>query len=135
MKLFLLGVISIMMVSCGNPETYVVADNSQVDNLSKEIVDIRIRLMALETSDVEMQSHIEDVVERLVVLEMAESVISVIDPCPLIMSTMGYKEMLFEMSSGVIIGYFESGSKRFLTEIKRGVSYRTTDDRECIFTL
>jgi hypothetical protein len=134
MKILLLLTLTVL-ASCGNPEAYVIADNSQITNIQNELDRLKIQITALELSDSNTQDDIEALIARIVALETATPVISVIDPCPLVASNSGYKEMLFELSDGKVIGYFESGSKRFLTEIKRGVSYQTTDDRACIFTL
>ena len=131
----LLILTTLFLASCGNPETYVVSDNSQLISIQNELNQIKLKIAALELSDSNAQLEMEDLIARIVALETATPVIDVLDPCPLIPSNSGYKEMLFELSNGTVIGYFESGSKRFLTEIKRGVNYQTTDDRACIFTL
>lgn len=134
MKTLLLLTLTIL-ASCGNPETYVVADTSQITNIQNELDRLKLQITALELSGNNTQDDIEALIARIVALETATPVIGVIDPCPLVASNSGYKEMLFELNDGRVIGYFESGSKRFLTEIKRRVSYQTTDDRACIFML
>ncbi len=134
MKTLLLFTLTIL-ASCGNPEAYIITDNSQITNIQNELDRLKLQITELELSDSNTQDEIDALIARIVALETATPVIGVIDPCPAIASNSGYKEMLFELSDGKVIGYFESGNRRFLTEIKRGVSYQTTDDRACIFTL
>lgn len=110
-------------------------DNTRFEAIQKELDRLRLQITALELSDNTTQDDMEALIARIVTLETATPVIGVVDPCPNVTSNSGYKEMLFELNDGTVIGYFENGNKRFLTEIKRGVSYRTTDDRACIFTL
>jgi hypothetical protein len=109
--------------------------NENLDQLRKELELVKLKLIALELSDEVDQLEMEALTARVIVLETTTPVIAVIDPCPNVTSNSGYKEMLFRLDNGTVIGYFENGNKRFLTEIKHGVSYRTTDDRQCIFTL
>lgn len=134
MKLLLL-LTTLSLVSCGNPEAYVKTDTTQIDSIQRELELVKLKLAALELSGSNTQDEMESLIARIVALETARPVIEVLDPCPNVESNSGYREMLFQLDDGKVIGYFESGSKRFLTEIKQGVSYRTTDDRHCIFTL
>lgn len=81
------------------------------------------------------QRQYQELIARIITLETNKPVISVMDPCPTIDSISGYKEMLFELEDGTVIAYFENGSRHFLTELIEGVTYQTTDDRACQFTL
>lgn len=126
---------SLLLLSCGKREIHTIVDNSQTASIQKELDDINLKIAEMELNSDNAQNEMEALIARIVTLETEEPVIAVLDPCPNVLSNSSYKEMLFELNNGTVIGYFENGNKRFLTEIKQGVSYQTTDDRACIFTL
>ena len=77
---------------------------------------------------------IDDIVDQLDTLEemLEKGVAEVIDPCG---DKSGYyDEVIIKLHDDTFIGYFESGSKRFLTVLKNG-NYRTTDEQKCRFTV
>jgi len=60
------------------------------------------------------------------------AILEIIDPCG---DNPGqFDEVLFRLSSGEVVAYFEQGSKRFLTVLNPG-NYRTTDTQNCNFTI
>lgn len=67
-------------------------------------------------------------------LELEDRVVGIFDPCPNVVST-DFTESFFQMSSGKLVAYFENGNTRFLTVLKTGTSYQTTDSRACVFSL
>lgn len=81
-----------------------------------------------------LQAQTTELVAKQAALELEDRVIGVFDPCPSVSSN-GFKESFFQMSSGKIVAYFEDGGKRFLTVLKTGTAYRTTDSRACTFTI
>jgi len=81
-----------------------------------------------------LQEQTTTLLAKQAALELEDRVVGIYDPCPLVVST-GFQESLFRMSSGKLVAYFEQGNKRFLTVLKTGLRYRTTDSRACIFTL
>jgi hypothetical protein len=81
-----------------------------------------------------LQSQTTILLIKQAALELEDRVVAIYDPCPLVSST-SFKESFFLMSSGRYVAYFEDGNRRFLSVLKTGVTYRTTDARACIFTL
>lgn len=67
------------------------------------------------------------------VANIPHSEVEIIDPCPTVNSN-SPKEKLLKIGSKYV-GYFEMGSKRFLTDLVKGVTYQTTDTRACIFSI
>lgn len=59
-------------------------------------------------------------------------VVGVIDPCG---DSPGFDEVLLKTKDGKYTGYFEQGSKRYLTVIQNGYSYVTTDGSNCHFSI
>lgn len=70
--------------------------------------------------------------ERIAELETQEKVVEFIDPCG---PTNGYDEVILRMNSGKLLAYFESGTQRYLTVLKKNQSYRTTDAQSCNFSV
>lgn len=62
---------------------------------------------------------------------LSKTIIGVIDPCG---NSSGYDEIILKTKDNKYIGYFEQGSKRFLTVLDNG-SYVTTDGSNCNFTV
>lgn len=60
------------------------------------------------------------------------AILEIIDPCG--DSPGEFDEIMFRLSSGELVAYFEQGSKRFLTVLNPG-NYRTTDKQSCRFTV
>lgn len=81
-----------------------------------------------------LQVQTTELLGKQAALELEDRVIGIYDPCPLVAST-SFKESLFQMSSGKLVAYFEDGNKRFLTVLKTGTAYRTTDSRACVFSI
>lgn len=81
-----------------------------------------------------LQGQTTALLAKQAALELEERVVAIYDPCPLVAST-GFTESFFLMSSGKYVAYFEEGGKRFLTVLKTGTAYRTTDKRACVFSL
>ncbi len=67
---------------------------------------------------------------RISQLESNENITDIIDPCG--DKANAFDEVILKTSSGKLMAYFESGSKRFLTILSNG-SYRTTDAQTCSF--
>jgi hypothetical protein len=65
-------------------------------------------------------------------IDGANAVLEIIDPCG---NNEGhFDEVILRLSTGDLLAYFESGSKRFLSIIDPG-NYRTTDAQRCYFTV
>lgn len=80
-----------------------------------------------------LQGATDNFIAQLAQLKAQDNVVVMIDPCPSVKSK-DYKEMLFKLESGALVAYFEDGGKRFLTVLTPG-NYRTTDSRQCNFTV
>lgn len=56
--------------------------------------------------------------------------VSIIDPCPTM--EVDYPELMLKIGD-MYVAYFQDGQMEFLTVLKSGVKYQTTDGRACIF--
>lgn len=65
-------------------------------------------------------------------LASEDTIVEQYDPCG---NGPGFDEVLLHTRSGKYLAYFESGSNRFLTVLQTNISYRTTDQQKCYFTL
>lgn len=117
-----------------------------VDNNSDSIQEIEDRLSGLETSlslvsqNINKVEYDQDIVENTIsmlqsdiaALQNKTTVREIIDPCG---DNLGqFDEVLILLDDGSIIGYFEQGDKRFLTQLPDG-NFRTTDNQQCNFTI
>lgn len=144
-KLFTLTTIVIMMTSCGKYAT--TGELAQVkrdlDETNKTVDDINTRLnryMILVDANTnaisetgydlsQLESNISDMNDKLELLEDSQPrIIDVYKPCP------NAKEVLLELDTGEMLGYFEKGNKRYLSILESG-RYRTTDGTNCHFTI
>lgn len=95
------------------------------EGLQSQIEALQAALDALEASVYELQS-------RAAELEARESIVEFIDPCGDMPGQ--FDEVLLRTSTGKLVAYFESGSRRFLTILTPG-AYRTTDAQSCLFSV
>jgi DNA repair exonuclease SbcCD ATPase subunit len=79
-----------------------------------------------------LNTTVSGLVSQLATLQSNNNVVAIFDPCPSVNAT--YKEMLFQMSDGTYVAYFENGGERFLTVVPSG-NYQTTDSRHCNFSI
>lgn len=92
------------------------------------------RVDALENDDNldALQQLIADNQARISVLENAQDIVEIIDPCG---DKPGhFDEVVLKLENGTFLAYFESGSKRFLTILRNGY-FRTTDVQRCSFRI
>lgn len=87
----------------------------------------------------QMQEHINN--QQVVInnhqvelanLAMQDGITELFDPCG---DAVGFDEVLLKTKSGSYIAYFESGSQRYLTVLKKNTNYRVTDGSNCYFTI
>lgn len=81
-----------------------------------------------------LQDQTTELAAKQAALELEDRVIGVFDPCPNF-KVSSFTESVFQMKSGKFVAYFEDGGKRFLSVLKTGTTYRTTDSRACTFTI
>lgn len=110
------------------------ADQAFTEELQNSIAEATANSNSLLAMIETLQGQTTTLLAKQAALELEDRVIGIYDPCPLVSST-GFKESLFRMSSGKLVAYFEDGSKRFLSVLKTNMTYRTTDSRACLFTL
>lgn len=109
-----------------------------IARLQQQVLDFNDYLQDLEAAT-ENNSQLIDVIEvqmaqaqaDIAELQTRSTVEEFIDPCG---DSAGFDEVLLWMSSGELVAYFESGSRRFLTILKDG-NYRTTDKQRCRFSV
>lgn len=113
--------------------------SNRVTELEKRLDDMYNNLSSLSTNIDNMEVD-QDILQQAIAINTANiatlesnlSVTQIIDPCG---DNAGqFDEVLLVMSNGDIIGYFEQGSKRFLSVLPNG-NYRTTDTQACNFTV
>jgi hypothetical protein len=90
-------------------------------------------ISTINTTNGTLQNSVNTLISQLAQLQLQESVVAIVDPCPTVSST-GYREYFFKMKSGKLVAYFENGNQRFLTTLTPG-NYRTTDSRACNFSV
>ena len=106
----------------GDLETRVNTYIVQVESNTRAITNHHINMGLLE-------SNLTDINTRLGVLETdTPRIVDVKPACE------GSKEVLLELDTGELLGYFEQGNKRYLTILEAG-TYRTTDSVGCTFTV
>ena len=150
MKTLLL--IATLLVSCARkaPKVYVTrideSNRQEYLDLTDRIQDQELEMEKLQTeleelgqlvdgnkNDIDrLEQEINNNLARIIELEDDITVVEMIDPCG--PSQFAYDEVLFKLSDGSIIAYFENGNNRFLTKIPDG-DYRTTDQQRCFFSV
>lgn len=110
------------------------ADQAFAEELQNSIDEATANSNSLLAMIETLQGQTTTLLAKQAALELEDRVVGIYDPCPLVAST-GFTESFFQMASGKLVAYFEDGSKRFLSVLKTGTTYRTTDSRACLFTL
>lgn len=110
------------------------SDAAQAEALTEAISEAQSHSNSLLAMIESLQEQTTELLAKQAVFELEDRIVSIIDPCPSVSST-DYKESLFQFSSGKVVAFFEDGGKRFLTVLKTGTTYKTTDRRNCVFTL
>lgn len=105
---------------------------SQIDSLSTQILSNNSAITSITTQLVLTQQDINDIVIDVAELSGYDGIKEVIDPCGDYPG--GFDEVILRTTSGKLLAYFESGTKRFLSVIPVG-SYSTTDGSSCGFTV
>lgn len=144
-KLLSIGLLGLLFASCGK-QVDIRDLHDRIDDTNDKVSEIEKRLNSLYDALSGLNAQIDDVninqdnltqivnttVSSVAILETSMTVKEVIDPCG---DNVGqFDEVLLVMSDGSIIGYFESGGKRFLTSLPDG-NYRTTDVQACNFSI
>lgn len=108
--------------------------------LSAAIASNTLNIDALQTqynstllTIVSINSAIAALSGQVAVLQSNESVVELLDPCGDMPGQ--FDEVLLRTSSGKVIAYFETGSKRFLSVLVPNQGYSTTDVQACSFSV
>lgn len=108
--------------------------------LSAAIASNTLNIDALQTqynstllTIVSINSAIASLSGQVSVLQSNESIVELLDPCGDMPGQ--FDEVLLRTSSGKVIAYFETGSKRFLSVLTPNQSYSTTDVQGCAFSV
>lgn len=144
---------TILLTSCGKVESVKqMTDFTEFDDLEERVTDLENRMDEVESNlsslflsigDLEVN---QDTLEQSIALNESNlanlttqvngdtsiKVTRMIDPCG--DKPNHFDEYILEMSNGDLLGYFEQGSKRFLTVLPDG-NYRTTDAQACNFSV
>lgn len=104
----------------------------QIYNLSLENVEHSASISTLESAMVLAENQAQQAMGRLAALEAEDRVVEYIDPCG---ASSGFDEVILKTSTGKLLAYFESGTQRYLTVLKKNQSYRTTDAQSCNFSV
>lgn len=107
--------------------------NSQINQSSSNYTALQNSINTLTSSNQSLQNSVNSLLSQMTQLQTQQTVVQVVDPCPNVTSN-SYKEVLLKLSSGQLVAYFENSGDRFLTVLKPG-NYRTTDSRECSFSV
>lgn len=89
-----------------------------------DIVDAQAELVIL-------QAQYNAVVSEITILQSNVQIQAVLDPCG---DGPGYDEVVLKTSAGYL-AYFENGNHRYLTLLQEGVTYTTTDNSHCEFSI
>ena len=122
------------------------ADKSQLNDLERRVDGIEDRLDMYHAALMDMSDQVNNLdydqdqlsqtialnVSNIAALENKTTVKRIIDPCG--DSTGNFDESLIELSDGKILGYFEQGSRRYITVLPIG-NYMTTDAQRCRFSI
>lgn len=152
-KLLLTSLTILLFQSCGKVESpQQLTDFTEFDDLEERVTDLENRMGEVESNLNNLYSSIDDLEVNQDILEQSIAlnatnlatltsqvngdtsikVSRMIDPCG--DNPNQFDEYILEMSNGDLLGYFEQGSKRFLTVLPDG-NYRTTDKQACNFSV
>lgn len=106
-------------------------NNRNLSSLFLSIDDLEVNQDTLEQSIALNASNLANLTTQ-VNSDTSIKVTRMIDPCG--DKPNHFDEYILEMSNGDLLGYFEQGSKRFLTVLPDG-NYRTTDAQACNFSV
>jgi prefoldin subunit 5 len=112
-------------------EMHVEDNSAAIALLQSQIINHSSRITSLESLVASLQTTTNNLLVDVAQLENNENIVQFIDPC---LDGPGFDEVLLKTSSGKLVAYFETGSKRFLSLLTPG-SYRTTDQQGCNFTV
>jgi septal ring factor EnvC (AmiA/AmiB activator) len=105
---------------------------SQLEGLEAVDAGMQAQIDALQAALDAVEASVYDLQTRTAELETQEGIVEFVDPCGDMLGQ--FDEVLLRTSSGKLVAYFESGSRRFLTILSPG-SYRTTDAQRCNFSI
>lgn len=111
-----------------------------IDDLTEDEFDIIYQKIQDSESNINIINNIISGIEnnitlneiRIAELESNENITDIIDPCG--DKVNAFDEVILKTSSGKLIAFFESGSKRFLSILTDG-NYQTTDAQKCNFSV
>ena len=140
-----------LLASCGRLEQPselfdFLGNHKQIEKNSERIAELERRIEQqqnvlnnlgdqIDASNVD-QDMLSDLIASnsatLVTLQANVTVKELIDPCG--DNPNEFDETLLVMTDGSIVGYFQQGGRRFLTQLPDG-NYRTTDRQRCNFSI
>lgn len=137
MKLSLLIISTMLLVSCGKKTVNKYFEDPKVkaeyDKLKDDLNYLSNLVNTQGASITSLETLMRDTQSRLSELELENRVTAMVDPCGDMPNQ--YDEVLFKMSSGVYVAYFEQGANRSMSVLAENVHYRTTDAQACSFKI
>ena len=106
---------------------------AELDKLKDDMKYLSRLVIEQGASVISLEQLMTDTQGRLSELETGDRVVGVVDPCG--DNVNQFDEVLFKMSSGKFIAYFEQGNNRFMTVLSENTNYRTTDVEACNFKI
>lgn len=145
MKQFTILLLIGLLASCGRyaKDSEIKDLRNKLDETNKSVNDVNTRLnryMILvdkNTNAIDNNSHdiyqlelnLAEMIRKLELIELdSPRIVDVFKPC------IDAKEVLLELDTGDIIGYYEKGNKRYLSILTSG-NYETNDGTNCHFTI
>jgi hypothetical protein len=130
--------IKVLEISSSNFQSFVTnttVDISEIENLLSNLENEILSIPDHTAKFEELESLIGQISNRVTILEDSEvagtetdQIVSFYDLCG------NSKEILLVFESGKILGYFEHGSKRYLSLLEDG-NYESTDGEKCKFKI
>lgn len=102
----------------------------QLSSYRSQLYGLYRYIRSIDRDQDQLEQEIRNLQSKITVLEQSQNLVETIDPCG--DHPRHFDEVILRLESGKLIAYFESGGKRFLTELVDG-HYRTTDRQRCRF--
>lgn len=107
-------------------ETEIQYTQDVVQSNRSAIQNNEVLIDVIEAVLIDLEDELDAQGFRITELESDRKIKEVIRPCP------NAKEVLLKLDDGVLLGYFENGGNRYLSQISNG-SYITSDGTNCHF--
>lgn len=109
----------------------VLQNEEDIKNLKQDLNLFINELSNLETKDENLQQDVDLLTQELAIIQGHENIVEFIDPCG---PEGSFDEIVLKTASGKFVAFFQSGNKRFLSQLPNG-NYVTTDGTNCNFSI